>query len=165
MKIFIFWAQSFNFDQSLPKYRPKNSKCGRVKPRSDIPSFKSFSKQNSKLWIQSKPDGNQSKLKVCIDGYKKGAFLGIICEVLNWISLQAKQSRGIKNILEIGRPNDWYKISEMFFENICDGLSWSKKQSRDLKCARGASYNARAPAMLPRQHARDATTWSCYKIP
>ena len=36
IKIFIFCAQSFNFDQTS-KYRPKISKCGRVKPRSDIP--------------------------------------------------------------------------------------------------------------------------------
>ena len=39
IKIFIFRTNSFNFDQTYIeyKYRAKNSKFGRVKPRTDIP--------------------------------------------------------------------------------------------------------------------------------
>ena len=47
------------------------SKCGRVKPRSNIPHsfliwYQKLKLPNSKLRIHSKPDRNQSKLTVCI---------------------------------------------------------------------------------------------------
>ena len=32
-----FMCTKLEFDQNISKYRPKNSKCGRAKPRSDIP--------------------------------------------------------------------------------------------------------------------------------
>ena len=64
----IFCAQSLNFDQTS-KYRPKNSKCGRVSLDLIIHNnfwwnIRTLSKQNSKLIINSKPDRNQSKLTV-----------------------------------------------------------------------------------------------------
>ena len=38
IKIFIFGAQNFNFDQTyLSKYKPRKLKCGRVKPKSYFP--------------------------------------------------------------------------------------------------------------------------------
>ena len=64
------WNKKWRFWSNILKYRLKNSKRGRVKPRSDIPwkflvKYKSFIKQNSKLIIYSKLDRNQSKLAVC----------------------------------------------------------------------------------------------------
>ena len=32
-----FLCKKFQFLSNISKYRPKNSKCGRIKPRSDIP--------------------------------------------------------------------------------------------------------------------------------
>jgi hypothetical protein len=74
-----FWIATFEkkvnkeiqFWSNIYKYRLKKSKCGRVKPRSDIPlsfliKYQKFYLQNSKLRIHSKPDRNQSKLTVCI---------------------------------------------------------------------------------------------------
>ena len=70
-KIFIFYAKSFNFDQT---YLDTGLKTQNVEELSlDLISYnnfwynvKSFSKQNSKLRIHSQLDRNQSKLTVCI---------------------------------------------------------------------------------------------------
>ena len=71
IKIFIFCAQSFNFDQT---YLNTGLKTQNVEGLSlDLIfhynfwwNIKSFSKQNSKLRIHSKPDRNQSKLTVLL---------------------------------------------------------------------------------------------------
>ena len=75
IKIFIFCAQSFNFDQT---YLNTGLKTQNVEELSlDLIfhnnfwlNIKSFSKQNSQLRIHSKSDRNQSKLTVCAQTYE-----------------------------------------------------------------------------------------------
>ena len=68
-KIFIVYAQSFNFDQTYLNtgLKPQNVEELRLDlifHNNFWQNIKSFSKQNSKLRIHSKPDRNQSKLTV-----------------------------------------------------------------------------------------------------
>ena len=71
IKIFIFCAKSFNFDQTylntgLKTQNMEELSLDLIFHNNFWWNIKSFSKKNSKLRIHSKPDRNQSKLTVCI---------------------------------------------------------------------------------------------------
>ena len=92
-----FQCKKIQFWSNISKYWPKNSKCGRAKPWSDIPwwflvKYQKFFKQNSKLRIHSKPDINQSKLTVCTEQLLFSVFLlnHALAERLSFLKIDFK---------------------------------------------------------------------------
>ena len=70
--IIIFCAKSFNFPTGLKTQNVEELSLDLIFHNNFLQNVKSFSKQNSKLRIHSKPDRNQLKLTVCTGGILAG---------------------------------------------------------------------------------------------